>query len=434
MLWALGDAHVCVRAAELAAVPHGATGLLVLRRHELDRLNGIRPFFSERALRMVLLADDETAVEALRRAPDLMDWVSEVVEAEPLVPGFVVESIRLIADAFPGFEWVGEPEDLISTLLAVFPGEAVDEAPPFQDAERLIDALDTRAGWLLFLLADESDVGALRMARAVARPRGELVVIGRSVPGWPRVDPSTATWSTLETFEPPISGAEAARSDCEVSMMRRGPVAPTVDALAGESDLPTLRATLTDPSLPRLRRRLIRRAHRALRDGDVDEVAVVAAWADRARTLPQLDPPPTELVQASWPLALRLGRAHDPIALQWTLGSERAAVLMQSRRTGEALAHAGRAWLDGHFSRAEAELANTRFTAGGQLLADIIRDFIDEARGRPANRYPLHPSRRVLLRERLVPLIDELADDPGRLPAVMFRLIDLVSRPLTESR
>jgi len=313
MLWSIGEARICVRASELMSVPHGSTALLVLRRGELGQLNQIRPFFSERALRMVLLADDDTTIAALEQAPDLLDWISEVVEAESVVPRFAVESIRLIAAAFPGFAWKGSPDALERVLREASPRRRYRELPPEADYTALVHALSDARSWCVTHVFSASAALKLRVALAESRRRGRVVAIGADIPGWPTVAPTSATWDMIDAFEPPLSGDVVARLDSEFDALHGADRTSAVEALAGRSSLPVTRGALECDTLRQLRHSIRTRAKRALRLDKKSDADFVAAWADRTAEVPSLEGKSSILVATALPAAIRNGGGDSEI-------------------------------------------------------------------------------------------------------------------------
>ncbi|MEX1364141.1 MAG: hypothetical protein AB1Z98_13520, partial [Nannocystaceae bacterium] len=75
--------RVCLRAAELESLEPGSRVLLRVREQDIEWLNLVRPMFDQERLRVVLWVDEATLDPLLRRAVDLVDWVSRSHEVPP---------------------------------------------------------------------------------------------------------------------------------------------------------------------------------------------------------------------------------------------------------------------------------------------------------------------------------------------------------------
>ncbi len=316
LLRSLGPARICVRLGELGEAPAGGYALLVLRPSELTAANFARPIFRERDLRAVLFAADESVAAAQQHAPDLMDWISDVVEAPQRVPDFVVASLFQAAAHFPGVCWRGGVTEAHDALAAAFPEAPRTNAPSPRDFTELVDALNALRGWQIVAVEDEADALRLRLALDESRRRGRVLAIGTHVPGWPTIDARVADWSELDQARPPIAGDLAADLDCEPAALERRNASPppTLDAIAGLSDMPTLRATLTAPERPVLMRTQALRARDALSVGEAGCIDHVAAWADRTRSTPALERLPPRLAAAAMGTYLRRGLRPPQLA------------------------------------------------------------------------------------------------------------------------
>ena len=315
MLWALGarSTRIAIRLDELRDVPRGSTALLVLRPAELTSANMIRPMFRARRLRMVLMADDETVARAQLDAPDLLDWVSDVVEATPVVPRFVPLTIEPVAAHFPGFAWLGDPASAVRALATTFGGPPCRITVDPSRYAQLVSELSRVRGWCLVPVPHEVAALRLRLALAESRRAGRVVALGHSVPGWPTIDPAALSWKQLDALAPRIDGALAARAHCEPAALTT-PVHPAAEAFAGQCNTAVTRRTLLDPGRAVLRREARVRALRAVRAGLADGEAFVAAWADRTRTL--LDPMSMipRLGMAAMPALIRSGTSRLRLA------------------------------------------------------------------------------------------------------------------------
>ena len=298
--------------------------LLVLRRAELTAANFGRPLFRERRLRVVLLASDDAVAAAYQHAPDLMDWISDIVEAPSLVPGFVRDAMGLLSQHFPGLRWLGDLDEARRAVSDTSPRSPCRVTPAPTDYGALVEALDDPRGWRLVPIETEADALRLRMALAESRRRGRVIAVGAHVPGWPTLDPTLATWAALDASRPPVPGEIAARLDCEAAAIAHHGdlIEPTAEGFAGQGDLPTLRVTICSADRVALMRAQAARARAALAAGDTRRIADVAAWAERTRTPPDLDRLPPRLAAAAMVAHLRLrtrpaALANYALAMGW---------------------------------------------------------------------------------------------------------------------
>lgn len=317
MLANLGPSAVCLRFSEVWDVSPGSFVVYALQPDDLAAANLARPLFREHDLRAVLLLSDLDYGTARLRAPDLIDWASTTIEAEPVIPGFVAESIWLFSAHFPGFAWAGEVAVAEAALSHLYPGALVRVAPTPRHYDALVEALAIDDEWCLVPVATEADALRLRLALAEAgrraptassRVQGRVVAVGRSVPGWPTVDPRVADWSALLKVDR-RSATNLRMLNAELSAIDTPEMADTearLDAISGLGPAQTVRQVLVAEDISSLRRRRDARARTALRNDDAGGLHHVAAWAERARKAPVLTDVSPRLGAAALAATLRL--------------------------------------------------------------------------------------------------------------------------------
>ncbi|MFN3199667.1 MAG: tetratricopeptide repeat protein [Bradymonadia bacterium] len=320
MLWSIGEAHVCLRFPHLLECPPESTVVYVLQPDEFAQANIARPIFNERRLKAILLVSDETYISAMSHAPDLMDWASTTLAAEPVIPRFAVDGLRFLAKIFPCIHWGGDVESALKALTLAFPAQQHRAAPPASNYTQLVEDLADVRGWRVVLVRDEAEALQLRAARAEARRRGRVLAVGPHVPGWPLVDPAVAPWAALAASG--ISGEQIAEHDCEAAALLHPIInRPALEALSGVGSLPELRRALKDADLPEIRKAQRARARRALREHVIDDFHHVAAWADVTRASPELELGFTRLNAAALPALHRNRRwrhaAHIAQKMSW---------------------------------------------------------------------------------------------------------------------
>jgi tetratricopeptide (TPR) repeat protein len=291
----------------LRAVPEGAFVLLVLREGELAAANLMRPIFRERKLRAVLLMSDAVYIAARHRAADLLDWASPTIEAPVMVPEFMVRSLRLLHQHFPGVAWLGDVPDALAALEATFPQSTHRVVPSPRDYAALVEALAAPRGWCVVPVKGEADGLRLRIALAASRRRGRVLAVGADVPGWPTMDAALASWLQLD--EARMDGAVAARLDCELAAVQGVPSrskATDLAAVSGRGSLPLIRSVIEAGGLRDLRRVRAGIARAALREGQTAHLHHVAAWTDRTTVAPSLESGVPRLLAAALPATLRL--------------------------------------------------------------------------------------------------------------------------------
>lgn len=306
MMAGLGSLKVCLHFRELMEAEPDGLALVVLRPEDLVGANIARPVLSELRLRAVLLMSEAMYATARIRAPDLLDWASATIEAQPLVPGFVIESLRLVAQHFPGLAWKGSAEAAMAAIQGAFPGQAHREAPSPREYGALVDALASTRGWRVVPVAHEADGLRLRIALAESGRRGRVLAVGHPVLGWPTLDPAVASWDALDGAG--LDGAQAVRIDCEAAALAvaEPDEAVRIDALSGQGPMSVVREVLQRADLKALRRTRDRIAGEALRAQHFEHIHHVAAWADRV-AVPLGDDAPPRLAALALPGFVRVG-------------------------------------------------------------------------------------------------------------------------------
>lgn len=88
------DLEVLFSAVQLGTVAEGSVVILCPDPSEAAWLNLNRPLLSQRALRVILFCDTETAIALNRQAPDFFDWISRRVVAPTVAPPHAVAGLR----------------------------------------------------------------------------------------------------------------------------------------------------------------------------------------------------------------------------------------------------------------------------------------------------------------------------------------------------
>lgn len=260
--------------------------------------NFARPMLSEMALKVVVFVDDAVLAQAQKRAPDLMDWISDSIDAPDMQPQFVTHSLRSVSAKYGGLCWAGDAASAERALNVAFPDIAVSDAPAPHDYSALVDALQThpKDDWVQVPVRDETAALRLRLAVSESGRTQRVLAIGAPVPGWPTLDPGVATWTEIDVSG--LSGEEAAARDCEraaLSTIDRA-LEARVNALAGKGSQPLLREILAGDEQRFLWRTLRRWARAALKRKDGSAAHLIAAWVDRDLDVPT--------VAANHPLAV----------------------------------------------------------------------------------------------------------------------------------
>lgn len=160
--------HVCLGAPELASAPAGARVLLRVRPQDVAWLNVHRPLVSERALRLVLWADDAATDALLREAIDFSDWVSRMVAVPTVVaPAFAIDGVRAALAVGAPFSWRGPALEEVLAVVGVG-GQAV-EVPADAPLRALIAVFEGAGLPIVVGLDRERDVLHVKLALTRAR-------------------------------------------------------------------------------------------------------------------------------------------------------------------------------------------------------------------------------------------------------------------------
>lgn len=207
-----GELRVLARAPELIEVPPGALVVLAPSQADLAWLNLERPVFSERALRVILWADDALTLAMKARAPDFFDWISHVVWCQERVVDFAVAGLRSGADAYPGIAW--RDGDLDAALARAHPDAGIHRASARARYPDLVRAA-REAGdrWLVWTdVQDPRDVMRVRWALAEVDRCGHCVLEQPACPTptwWPVHGSCTPLAEAVARLEP-LAGDHAA--------------------------------------------------------------------------------------------------------------------------------------------------------------------------------------------------------------------------------
>lgn len=209
-LWSQEAAHVCLKASEIEDLTPGSLVVLTVSTSDAAWLNTHRPLFARRRLRVLLLANDETAGGLARTAPDFFDWISHVVQCPHFLRAHLVASLKVYRAA-PGIRFFGA--DAQEYLRKAFPDEPLEVVVGPVRYEELVRAFQDAQDQRVVVLADVHPV-RLRWAMAEARHKGGCVV-GFAVPGWPSLDATPTSFGALAGLLPSRSGDLMAAVDAE---------------------------------------------------------------------------------------------------------------------------------------------------------------------------------------------------------------------------
>lgn len=129
------DLEVLFSAVQLGTVAEGSVVILCPDPSEAAWLNLNRPLLSQRALRVILFCDTETAIALNRHAPDFFDWISRRVVAPTVAPPHAVAGLRALAlarqvgavyadDTWPQALAEAFPQAVVKVLSAYTPAAA----------------------------------------------------------------------------------------------------------------------------------------------------------------------------------------------------------------------------------------------------------------------------------------------------------------------
>ncbi len=278
--------EVCLDAPKLAELPLNSRVLLRVRVEDLDWLNVNRPVFGERALRAVLWLDEAAHRGLSRRAVDVYDWVSRIVEVPArAVPEFTVMGLRTALELGVGVAWTGV--DLQQALAAIGWPEGVIELDAADGHAQLLAGLIGPGLPVVSGVCSERDAWRVRMALAEAGRSGTWVAKQPAIelPGMLVVHDRQADWDWAATqlvgqrrpellaawFELEPERIEAARAG-----VAEGPSEAKFDAMAlASASAPTWAVRSSATTLLRTAREQIV----ALPDPPEDR-AMLVAWAD----------------------------------------------------------------------------------------------------------------------------------------------------------
>ncbi len=188
------ELRVCPRASDIVGCEAGATVLYRFDPADTAWLNGNRPLFSERRLRVVLWVEGDDIVALKQGAPDFYDWISHTVDCPDAAPEFAVRGLRTAPAHIP-IVWLGG--DLEPVFRAAFP----DTEIVYQSAEanytELLRAAESPA-WLVYTdVRNLRDLSRMRFAMAEVGRVGRCIAITppRGAPGWWPVAGRPLSWA-----------------------------------------------------------------------------------------------------------------------------------------------------------------------------------------------------------------------------------------------
>jgi tetratricopeptide (TPR) repeat protein len=122
---ARADVPVCFEPWEIEALPDGATTIFVPAVIHAAELNAARPIFADRALKVLVWAEQGVSAALAQGAPDFFDWISHRVVCPGGPATFFVEGIEAARTVGVGGIVVSDPLGVAGELLGG--GEASEE-------------------------------------------------------------------------------------------------------------------------------------------------------------------------------------------------------------------------------------------------------------------------------------------------------------------
>lgn len=176
------ELDVIVDPSLIHGLERGSTIVLIPKPEHATYLNGIRPAFSHRDLKVILFCDRETTIALKNDAPDFFDWISKHQECPDGPAHHAVLGIRaaVLADV-PGIHWTGSDSDVASVWSAIskaFPGETLRWIMPDRGYEAMTDEIrEAGKGWVACRARAETPVRRFRWALAETGKRTRAVVV-----------------------------------------------------------------------------------------------------------------------------------------------------------------------------------------------------------------------------------------------------------------
>lgn len=215
---------VCVDAADLEGLDHGAVVVYAPRQRDAAALNLGRALLAERALRVVLWCESQAAAELAVRAPDVFDWIShrfEVPSEKALVPSYVVATLRRADEEGVAVAWPEKfaPEPFIERTSPEKPALHRVKGSHYSLLVHGLGRAPSDA-WVFILGLGEQIRHRARWAMAEVGRRRRVLLVGANPGLWPVTVPPLPLADALNRLRHAGAGLHAGRIAALVDLER----------------------------------------------------------------------------------------------------------------------------------------------------------------------------------------------------------------------